>query len=368
MPRRARKHVSRPRPGLPRLYRRHHAGAGAPPGTLVYDREKRVEKVSIKVMDYGPEACHVQRPARIEETFPLRDRATVSWIDVEGLHETDLLQRFGAHFGLHALVLEDILNTHQRPKIEEYEDYVYIVARMLFAKNGDELHSEQVSIILGRHFVATFQEIPGDVFDPVRRRIEAGQGRSRKLGADYLVYALLDSIVDNYFLLLQALAERIEKVEQSIAESPKKEDLAAIHRLRRELVYLRRNVWPLRDVVSALGRSESKLVTDDARVYLRDLYDHVVQVIESVENFRDVLASLQDLYVSALSNRTNDVIRVLTVISTIFVPLTFLAGVYGMNFEHFPELGWRWGYLGFWAVSLAVVIFLLGVLRRRGWI
>jgi magnesium transporter len=346
------------------------AGSGLPPGTLVYDREKRVEEVSLRVMDYGPEACHVRKAVRIEDTFALRDSATVSWIDIEGLHDTDLLARFGAHFGLHPLVLEDVLNTHQRPKLEQYEDYLYIVARMLFAKNGDEgaLHSEQVSIILGEHFVVTFQEIPGDVFDPVRRRVEMGQGRSRALGPDYLVYSLLDAIVDNYFVLLQKIAERIETVEQSIAEEPKKEDLAAIHRLRRELVYLRRTVWPLRDVVSGLDRSESKLVTDDARIYLRDLHDHVVQVIESVENFRDVLASLQDLYVSAVSNRTNEVIRVLTVISTIFVPLTFLAGVYGMNFEHFPELRWHWGYLGFWAVSVTVVIFLLGVLRRRGWI
>jgi magnesium transporter len=345
-------------------------GSGAPPGTLVYDREKRVEEVSVRVMDYGPGACHVRKPARIEETFPLRDSATKSWIDIEGLHDTDMLARFGAHFGLHPLVLEDILNTHQRPKLEEYDEYLYIVARMLIAKNDgeSELHSEQVSIILGRTFVVTLQEIPGDVFDPVRRRVEMGQGRSRKLGPDYLVYALLDAIVDNYFVVLQKVADRIETVEQSIAENPRREDLASIHHLRRELVYLRRNVWPLRDVVSGLGRSESKLVSDDARIYLRDLYDHVVQVIESVENFRDVLASLQDLYVSALSNRTNDVIRVLTVISTIFVPLTFLAGVYGMNFDHFPELHWRWAYFGFWGVSVALTVALLVVLRRRGWI
>lgn len=353
----------------PRLFKRHHAAAGLPPGTLVYDRERRVADVAIRVMDYGPGACHVHRPKTIEETFALRDSTTVSWIDIEGLHDTEMLNRFGAHFGLHPLVLEDILNTHQRPKLEEYEEYLFIVARMLTVASGkDALHSEQVSIILGKRFVITMQEIPGDVFDPVRKRVEQGRGRARRMGPDYLVYSLLDSMVDGYFVLLEKIAERIEKVEQNIAQSPKPQDLADVHELRRELVYLRRNIWPLRDVVAGMDRSESELVHDDTRVYLRDLHDHVVQVVESMENFRDVLASLQDLYVSGLSQRTNEVIRVLTVISTIFVPLTFLAGVYGMNFKFLPELEWRWGYLSFWIVSIAVVISLLAFLRRRGWL
>jgi magnesium transporter len=337
----------------PRLFKRHQAALGLPPGTLVYDREKRVPDVSIRVMDYGPEACQVRRTARIEETFALRDSQTVSWIDIEGLHDTEMLNRLGAHFGLHPLVLEDILNTHQRPKLEEYDDYLFLVVRMLAAGgNGAGLHSEQVSIILGRRFVMTLQEIPGDVFDPVRKRVEQGRGRARRMGPDYLVYSLIDSMVDGYFVLLEKIAERIESVEQSIAHAPRPEDLARVHELRRELVYLRRNIWPLRDVVAGLDRTESPLVNDDTRVYLRDLHDHVVQVIESMENFRDVLASLQDLYLSGIGQRTNEVIRVLTVISTIFVPLTFLAGVYGMNFRVLPELEWRWGYLGFWGVSL----------------
>ena len=262
-----------------------------------------------------------------------------------------MLARFGEHFGLHPLVLEDILNTHQRPRVEEYEDYIFFVARMLMAgKNGEPFHSEQVSFILGKKFVATFQDIPGDVFDPVRMRVQSGRGKSRRLGPDYLLYSLLDALVDNYFILLQSVAERIETVEARITSQPKTQDLDDVHRLRRELVYVRRNVWPLRDAIAEMNRSDSPLVSDDTHVYLRDLHDHVIQVIESVENFRDVLASLQDLYMSALSQRTNEVIRVLTVISTIFVPLTFLAGVYGMNFHYFPELSWKYGYLGFWAV------------------
>jgi magnesium transporter len=281
-----------------------------------------------------------------------------------------MLKRFGEHFGLHPLVLEDILNTHQRTKLEEYDDYLYVVARMLIAGKNEEdtFHSEQVSFVLGKRFVATFQEIPGDVFNPVRQRVEQGRGKSRRLGPDYLLYSLLDAIVDNYFVLLQSVADRIEDVENAITSDPKPPDLDRVHRLRRELAYVRRVVWPLRDVVAELDRSDSPLVSDETRVYLRDLHDHVVQVTESVENFRDVLASLQDLYVSALSNRTNEVIRVLTIISTIFVPLTFLVGVYGMNFRHFPELEWRWGYPAFWAVSIVVVVALLAFLRRRGWI
>ena len=365
MSRRSRRARAKVRP--PRLFKRHHAGKVLSPGSLVYDRERRVPEVAIHVMDYGPGACDVRQPKKIEDTFPLRDSTSTSWIDIEGLHDTELLNKFGAHFGLHPLVLEDILNTHQRPKLEEYDDYVYIVLRMLASREGDALHSEQVSLVVGKSFVATFQEIPGDVFDPVRRRIEKGGGRSRRMGPDYLAYALMDAIVDNYFAVLEKTAERIERVEQSVAAKPRPEDLATIHELRREMVYLRRNIWPLRDVAAGLQRSDSEIVRDDTRIYFRDLHDHVVQVIESLENFRDVLASLQDLYVSGIGVRTGEVIRVLTIISTIFVPLTFLAGVYGMNFDVLPELRWPHGYLYFWIVSAAVVIVLIGFLRRRGW-
>lgn len=359
-----------PPASMPGLFRRRRTQIGAPPGTLIANREKRTPEMSVRVMDYTPDACHVRESVRIEDTFALRDSDSVSWIDIEGLHDTRLLAKFGEHFGLHPLVLEDILNTHQRPKLEEYENYFYIVARMLMAGKtpADPVHSEQVSFILGKHFLITFQEIPGDVFDPARQRVEQGLGKSRRMGPDYLLYALLDAVVDNYFVLLQSLAERIETVEESIVEQPKRGDLDSVHRLRRELLYMRRGVWPLRDVVASLDRSDSPLVADGTNVYLRDLHDHVVQVMDAIENFRDVLMSLQDLYMSAISNRTNEIIRVLTIISTIFVPLTFLAGVYGMNFHYFPELAWKWGYFGFWAVSLVLVVVLFGFLRRRDWL
>jgi magnesium transporter len=365
-----RRRYSGRRTRLPKIFGRQVTEPGTPPGTLAYNREKRTAEVVVRVIDFSPDACDVRTPRRIEDTFPLRDSQTVSWIDIEGLHEVAMLQGFGEHFGLHPLVMEDILNTHQRPRVEEYDDYIFFVARMLAAgKNGDPFHSEQVSFVLGKRFLATFQDIPGDVFDPVRQRVQQGRGKSRRLGPDYLLYTLLDAIVDNYFILLQSVAERIETVETRISsEHPHARDLDDVHRLRRELVYVRRNVWPLRDAIAELNRSDSALISDEAHVYLRDLHDHVVQVIEALENFRDVLASLQDLYMSTLSQKTNEVIRVLTIISTIFVPLTFLAGVYGMNFHYFPELAWRHGYAAFWAVSVVLVAFLLLFLRRRGWI
>jgi magnesium transporter len=355
---------------MPGLFKRRTAPVGSPPGTLIQQQEKAHTAMSVRVMDYGPDACHVQKSVRIEDTYKLRDSGTVSWIDIEGLADTATLAKFGEHFGLHPLVLEDIFNTHQRPKLEEYDDYFYIVARMLIAgqQPTDAVHSEQVSFILGKSFLITFQEIPGDVFDPVRHRVEQGHGRSRNSGADYLLYSLLDAIVDNYFVLLQSIADRIETVEQSIVWQPERGDLDKIHKLRRELVYMRRNVWPLRDVVASLDRSDSPLIARETSVYLRDLHDHVVQVIDAIENFRDVLMSLQDLYMSGISNRTNEIIRVLTIISTIFVPLTFLAGVYGMNFHYFPELSWKWGYLGFWVVSVVIAIGLIIFLRRRRWL
>jgi len=355
---------------MPGLFKRRTAPVGTPPGTLLPQHEKAHTTMSVRVMDYSPDACHVLKSVSLEDTYQLRDSGTVSWIDIEGVRDTEALAKFGDHFGLHPLVLEDILNTHQRPKLEEYENYFYIVARMLIAgkQPTDAVHSEQVSFILGKNFLITFQEIPGDVFDPVRHRVQQGHGRSRNSGSDYLLYALLDAIVDNYFVLLQSIADRIETVEQSIVWKPEREDLDRIHKLRRELVYMRRNVWPLRDVVASLDRSDSELVANETRVYLRDLHDHVVQVIDAIENFRDVLMSLQDLYMSGISNRTNEIIRVLTIISTIFVPLTFLAGVYGMNFHYFPELAWKWSYLGFWVVSIVIAVSLIAFLRRRNWL
>jgi magnesium transporter len=287
---------------------------------------------------------------------------------VDGVHQTDVLARLGEHFGLHPLTLEDIVSTSQRPKIETFPDYVFIVCRMLRIDPAtSRIESEQISLILGRNFVMSFQERAGDVFDPVRERIRLGKGRIRKLGPDYLAYALLDAVVDNYFLVVEKYGEQVEELEGQLLGEPSSDLLRAIHQIKREMILVRRAVWPLREVIGVVLRDESDLIQPGTRLFLRDVHDHTIQVAEVVETFRDVLTGLQDLYLSSLSHRMNEVMKVLTVISTIFVPLTFVAGVWGMNFQHMPELAWRWGYLGAWGVFVAIGGLMVAYFRRKRW-
>ena len=252
---------------------------------------------------------------------------------------------WGSATDFHPLVLEDILNTDQRPKMEEYGDYLYIVLKMLHDKGkGNQIEAEQVSLVLGPNFVFSFQESGGDVFDQIRERLRTGKGRLRKMGADYLAYTLVDAIVDYYFVILEKLGERIELLEEELVAHPRTETLKEIHTLKREMIFLRKAVWPLREVISGLQRGESPLVQKTTGIYLRDVYDHTIQVIDTIETFRDMLSGVLDIYLSSVSNRLNPVMKVLTIIATVFMPLTFLAGVYGMNFKYMPELEWRWGY------------------------
>ncbi len=354
---------------MSRLTQRRPAKAALPPGTVAYVGARKVDKIGITVLDYGPDGCREDRSASLAELLPHRDSGTVTWIDIDGLHDTDLLQGLGAHFGFHPLVLEDVVNTHQRPKLEDYGGYLYIVARMLSYDAGKrELGSEQVSLLLGPNYVFSLQESWGDVFDPVRERIRDGKGRIRNHGPDYLAYALLDAVVDNYFVVLEQLGEEIEEIESQLVADPRPQQQRAVHQLKREMILLRKSVWPLREVLAGMERTESELLQPGTRVFVRDVYDHAVQVIDVVESFRDMLTGLQDLYLSSLGNRTNEVMKVLTIIGTIFIPITFLAGVYGMNFTHFPELNWKWGYAGFWAASLAVGGVMLSFFRRRKWL
>jgi magnesium transporter len=329
---------------MSRLTQRRPTKAAQPPGTVEYVGKHRVDNVGITVLDYGPGSCQESAPATLAELLPHRDSDTVTWIDIDGLHDTALLQGLGAHFGFHPLVLEDVVNTHQRPKLEDYGDYLYIVVRMLSYDAGKrELGSDQVSLLLGKRYI-------------------------RGHGPDYLAYALLDAVVDNYFVILEQLGEEIEELESQLVEDPRQEQQRAVHQLKREMILLRKSVWPLREVLSGLERTESALLQAETRVFVRDVYDHAVQVIDVVESFRDMLSGLQDLYLSSISNKMNEVMKVLTIIGTIFIPITFLAGVYGMNFTHFPELDWKWGYAGFWAVSLAVGGVMLSFFRRRKWL
>jgi magnesium transporter len=343
--------------------------SGLPPGTLVHIGERKTEKVRITILDYDELQFEEKEAKTIEECFPFKDKPTTTWINMDGLHQVDITEKLGKHFDIHPLVLEDILNTEQRPKIEDFDDYIFIVLKMIYLdEKEDEIKVEQISLIIGSNFVISFQEREGDVFDSLRGRIKEGKSRIRKMGSDYLAYALADAIVDNYFTVLEKLGEKIEQVEDELIGNPTPETLQTLHDLKREMIFLRKSVWPLREVISRWEREETPLIKDTTRIYLRDVYDHTIQVIDSVETFRDMLSGMLDIYLSSISNRMNQVMKVLTIIATIFIPLTFIAGVYGMNFENMPELKWRAGYFIALGIMLIIAVFMLFNFRKRKWL
>ncbi len=343
--------------------------AGMPPGTLVYTGERKLDKTRLTLIDYDAQTLNEVASETLTGCLARRDAPSVTWINVDGLHDVDLVAAVGNGYGVHPLALEDVLSIHQRPKFEDYESHLFLVVQMMaWDAAAESVSSEQVSFVLGPHFLLTFQEQGGDVFDPIRERLRANRGRLRKLGPDYLLYALLDVIVDNYFVILEKLDERIEQLEEELTQSPSHLTLQAIHRMKREMIFLRRAVWPLREVIGAIGRTESDLIQPETRLFLRDIQDHAMQVIETVETFRDLLAGMLDLYMSTISNRLNAVMKVLTIIATIFIPLTFIAGVYGMNFEFMPELHWRWAYPAILAIMLLIGGGMLWIFRKRGWL
>jgi magnesium transporter len=348
---------------------RRSSKAGLPPGSLVYIGKGEAEAISITVFEYNEEFVDERRITDVSELSGLKDHKGIKWVNVDGLNRVDVLENIGSCFGLHPLVMEDILNTGQRPKAEDYGDYTYIVVKMLSLspeRNGVTI--EQQSLVLGRDFVVSFGEKEGDVFEPVRERLRKGVGRIRKLKSDYLAYSLLDAIVDNYFIVLESLGDKIEYAEEELIEKPDRKTLQIIHNLKREMLFLHRSVWPLREVASFLERGESPLIEDNTRVYFRDVYDHTVQVIDTTETCRDMISGMLDIYLSSVSNRMNEVMKVLTVISTLFIPLTFIVGVYGMNFKYLPELEWKWGYYGIWGIMIAIVVFMVTYFKRKKWL
>lgn len=354
---------------MPRQMKRRSKKSGLPPGTLVHIGEKKAETPKITVMDYDETHFQEKEIKTIEECFIFKDKPTVTWMNVDGLHQVEILEKLGECYGLHPLVLEDILNTDQRPKMEDYGEYIYIVLKALdYNDKSNEIETEQISLILGSNFVFSFQEREGDTFDPIRDRIKTGKGRIRRMGADYLAYALLDSIIDNYFIILEKLGEKIELLEEKLVTQPAPETLRTIHHLKREMIFLRKAVWPLREVINGLERGESSLIKESTRVYLRDVYDHTIQTIDTIETHRDMVSGMLDIYLSSVSNRLNSVMKVLTIIATIFMPLTFLAGVYGMNFKYMPELGWRWGYPFIWLVMIGIGVCMLIFFRKKKWL
>ncbi len=350
--------------------RKRSQKAGLPPGSLVHIGRQRAEETKITVIDYDETQFVEQSFDSIEACFPFRDKPTVTWINIDGIHQAEILEKMGGCYNLHPLVLEDIQNTEQRPKIESYTDYLYIVLKMLyFDEAANAVSTEQVSLVVGQNYVISFQEgIEGDVFGHLRERLRNEKGRARKLGADYLAYSLIDAIVDNYFSILEKLGEKIELLEEKLVSNPTTATLHDIHYLKREMIYLRKAVWPLREVVSIFSRSDSEIVQESTRIYLRDVYDHTIQVIDTVESYRDMVSGMLDIYLSSVSNRMNAVMKVLTIIATIFMPLTFIAGVYGMNFKHMPELEWHYGYFLIWGIMIGISILMLIYFRKKKWL
>jgi magnesium transporter len=337
---------------------------------MVYTGSYADKPVTLTLIDYDEKNFTERQLGSVEESFVFKDSKTVSWINVDGVHDIGVIEQIGKHFGLHLLILEDIVHVGQRPKMEEHDAHLYIVLKMLsYDPQIRAVESEQVSMVLGPNYLLTFQEHPGDVFEQIRQRIRIDKGRIRKMGSDYLAYALIDAIVDNYFQILEAFGEQIESLEESLLGNSGRDILHDIHRLKRELTLLRKSIWPLRELVAGLDRSETGIMKKETRIFVRDLYDHTIQIMDTIESYRDVASGLLDLYLSIVSNRMNAVMKVLTIIATIFIPLGFIAGVFGMNFENMPELKWHWAYpVGFWSLILLLGAGMFYLFRRNKWL
>ncbi len=342
---------------------------GLSPGTLLHIGERHLDTSRLELFSYTPESLEQQADLSVEACLRAIREPGQHWVNLVGIHDVALIERLGKEAGLDTLALEDLLNTGHRPKVEVFDETLLVILKMLaLDPDSGRLVSEQVSVALGRNLVITFQERPWDLFDSVRERLQTTHGRMRHRGPDYLAYALIDAVVDGYFVVLEQLSDRLTDLELALSGHPQRETLQRIHQFRRDLIVLRKAAWPLREVIAALERNEAELIDERTAPFLRDLYDHVVQAIETVETLRESVSGLLDLYLSSVSQRTNEVMKVLTVMATIFIPLTFLVGVYGMNFRYMPELQWRWGYPALWLLMLACAAGMLMVFWRKKWL
>ena len=340
---------------------------GMPPGSLVHIGSRKTEKVSVSVLEYDEDSLkHIDVDDPGDLAY-FRDSDKTSWVNMDGLYNTSLMGAIGTVFGLHPLVLEDMLDTEQRPKIEDYGEYIYVVIKKMYIDEATgDIRTDQQSIILGKGFVISAGEGKSQIFAPVRERLESG-GRIRNMGADYLAYSLLDVIIDNYSDVLERQGDRIEAVENIIVSKPVPDTLNQLNDIKRGMLFIHKNIWPLREVTNLLERGESQLVQDSTRYYIRSLYGHVIQAMDTTDIYREILSGLLDIYLSSLSNKMNEIMKVLTIISTIFIALTFLAGVYGMNFRYMPELEWHWGYFALIGVMIAIAAAMLAFFRRKKW-
>lgn len=327
-------------------------------------------ETKITIIDYDSSKFQEKEVKEIEECFPFKKTTSVSWINVEGINQTEAIKELDDYFELHPLVLEDIKNLDQRPKMEDFGEYIYLALKVSkYNDKTEEINSWQISIILGKNFVITFQTgKESDIFEPVREKIRKNKGKIRKMGADYLVYRIIDTIIDEYFDVLEQLGYKIEVLEEELVTNPDRKTLQILHDLKKETIKIRKSVWPLREIINNLERGESSLIKKTTRIYLRDVYYHAIQVIDNIETSRDMLSEMVDIYLSSMSNKLNEIMKVLTIIATIFMPLTFLTGMYGMNFKFFPEINWHYGYLFFWIIAVILTTSMLIYFKRKKWI
>jgi len=338
------------------------------PGTISYVGTKREAPVKLHIMNYNEKDFTEEYVSTVEECLPFKESPTVTWLDISGVHDEKIISDLGEKFSTHPLVLEDIGNTAHRPKVEEYDDYLFIIVKMAyFNPEAAQVTFEQVSLIVGKDYVISLQEREGDVLDELRERIRSSKGKVRRLGSDYLMYGILDAIVDNYYKVLESFGEQIEEMEMLLMKDADQQLLSRIYSLKHELVFMRKLIWPMREVVSSLQRTDNELVSESTAIYLRDIMDHTVHVVETVETFRDMTSGMLDLYLTTVSNKMNEVMKVLTIFAAIFIPLTFLAGVYGMNFKNMPEMRWGHSYLIWWIVTIILAVGMIIYFRKKKW-
>lgn len=341
---------------------------GQAPGTLIYTGKKTEGQIRLEVFSYDNDEIQEISGHNFEECKAIIDTEKINWLNIDGLHNIDLINKIGSEFGLHPLLLEDVLNVEQRPKSEEFEKYLFFTIKMFHIGEEGEISYEHVSFALGKNTVISFQERPEDLFDLLRDRLRNSYGKIRQKQADYLFYRFIDTIVDNYYFVLDSFAEKIEQLEDEVMENPTTRTLQKLQGIRKELIYLRRSVYPLRESINALLKSESPLLKKETERYFADVYDHTIHVIESLDTFRELLSGIMDLYMNSVSNKMNEIMKVLTIMSTIFIPLTFIAGIYGMNFEHIPELGYEWGYAAVWVLMIFIAVVMLVLFKRKKWL
>ena len=339
---------------------------GLPPGTMIHVGERKVESTGIEYFGYDAENLSEKSLNSIEQIVSVTDKERITWINITGLHDTVLFEKIQHYFNIHPLVMEDILNTEQRTKVEIHENYMFVVLKMItFDRKFLNINKEQVSFILSKNLLLTFQEQPGDLFDPIRARIRDNKGRIRKSGPDYLLYCLMDVLTDHYFSVLEELGEQVESLEEMIYDNPHSSVVKELHHLKRQFVTLHKAVWPMRELIGAILKEEGIIINSETFPFFKDIADHIIQIIDAIYNFREIVSGLMDLYLSMVSIRMNEVMKVLTIIATIFIPLSFMTGIYGMNFEFMPELKWHWGYPAAWVAMIIIGIFFIMWFKRK---